>query len=342
MPEVYSENDIYVRSTDVDRTLMSAEVNLAGFYPPQKEAIPNLAWQPIPVHTIQQTEDEVLAMKKSCPKYDQLFQELLNTPFFLNISRTYNGLYNYLTKYSGLLVNDPDEVEYIYNTLTIEKNFNYTLPAWTQEVYPKKMEYLASLSFALDAYTPALARLKTGPLFHLITEHFKSFKSHSFEHKIDSTGIWGRKFLMFSGHDTTIANVLNAMELFDMHSPPFAATILFELRKRNDNSTYLRLFYKNSTEPVQLRLRGCDLDCNLNDFIQILKPIIVDSKTWRDECEEHWIDFLPYDHKGNILAFAVLCSLTTISLLFMCAIRFLKSENGPNKAHYEQLPNEYA
>lgn len=343
MPDIYSEKDIYVQSTDVDRTLMSAESNLAGFYPPQNEFYPNLEWQPIPVHTTEENKDELLAMKKPCSKYNKLLDELFKQPFFRNISHTYHDLYSFLTRYSGTIVTIPDDVEYIYNTLTIEKSFNLTLPSWTQNVFPQKMEYLAQLSFALDAYTPQLARLKTGPLFNLITEHFKNISEHSYDrhnHSIDN--VWDRKFLMFSAHDTTIANVLNTMGLFDLHSPPFAATVLFELRRRGDDSTYLNLFYKNSSNPIQLRLGGCELDCDLSRFVEIMRPILVDPETWRNECELSWIDVLPFDHKGNVVAFTLFGSFTMISLLLLCAIQCLKPEKTPNKAFYEQLSSEDA
>jgi len=62
LSKVYKNTEIYIRSTDVDRTLMSAESNLAGLYPPesyQKWNGSKTSWQPIPVHTVSVDEDHV-------------------------------------------------------------------------------------------------------------------------------------------------------------------------------------------------------------------------------------------------------------------------------------------
>lgn len=58
---VLSSLQVYVRSTDFDRTLMSAEANLAGLFPPEgmQRFNPNISWQPIPVHTVPVAEDRV-------------------------------------------------------------------------------------------------------------------------------------------------------------------------------------------------------------------------------------------------------------------------------------------
>ncbi|MGH0183860.1 UNVERIFIED_CONTAM: hypothetical protein FKN15_013149, partial [Acipenser sinensis] len=63
--ETYSRREISVRSTDYDRTLMSAEANLAGLYPPNGSEVfnPNITWQPIPVHTVPDTEDMVKTLE---------------------------------------------------------------------------------------------------------------------------------------------------------------------------------------------------------------------------------------------------------------------------------------
>lgn len=48
----YSPNDVYIQSTDVDRTLMSAQACLAGLFVPSEEETWNdrILWQPIPVN----------------------------------------------------------------------------------------------------------------------------------------------------------------------------------------------------------------------------------------------------------------------------------------------------
>lgn len=47
----YSPNNVYVQSTDYDRTLMSAQANLAGLFPPthdDEKWHDEIQWQPIP------------------------------------------------------------------------------------------------------------------------------------------------------------------------------------------------------------------------------------------------------------------------------------------------------
>lgn len=50
---------VYIRSTDFDRTLESAQANLAGLFPEAAPGSPEADWKPIPVHTVPVSEDKV-------------------------------------------------------------------------------------------------------------------------------------------------------------------------------------------------------------------------------------------------------------------------------------------
>ncbi|XP_013924156.1 PREDICTED: prostatic acid phosphatase-like [Thamnophis sirtalis] len=74
----YKPKEIYVRSTDYDRTLMSAEGVLAGLFPPLKEEEwnPDIHWQPIPVHTVPLSEEKLLIYPiYKCPEFKRLLQQ---------------------------------------------------------------------------------------------------------------------------------------------------------------------------------------------------------------------------------------------------------------------------
>lgn len=56
---------VYIRSTDFDRTLESAQANLAGLFPEASPGRSEATWQPIPVHTVPVTEDKVRGLDRA-------------------------------------------------------------------------------------------------------------------------------------------------------------------------------------------------------------------------------------------------------------------------------------
>jgi len=69
--------EVYVRSTDVDRTLMSSETDLAGLFPPEGPQVWNdeLMWQPVPVHTVSEESDYVSNYgRHTCLQVTTIFQ----------------------------------------------------------------------------------------------------------------------------------------------------------------------------------------------------------------------------------------------------------------------------
>lgn len=319
--EKYNSSEMYVRSTDVDRTLMSAESNLAGFYPPKSKDLWNdeVQWQPIPVHTVPEKQDSILAAKKNCPVYDYELKKLYKSSTFKNYDTEFKPIYDYLTTNSGKKVHSLQSVQNIYSCLHIEELNNLALPEWTRRVYPDKLFPISGLSFAVKAYTPLLARLKSGPLLKHI---LKLFKEKSLKQLTPDRSYW-----VYSAHDTTVANMLNTLGVFKVmgyHNPPFAATIMFELRKL-DKEYRVQVFYKNSTgEPQPLDLPGCGTSCALDKMFEVYKPVLpVD---WEKECSLSLLQMpLMVDVDDSmsltaIFAFICLMMITGFIVLFFATV----------------------
>ncbi|KAK1332440.1 hypothetical protein QTO34_007116 [Cnephaeus nilssonii] len=98
---------VYVRSTDIDRTLMSAMTNLAALFPPEGISLwnPNLPWQPIPVHTVPLVEDRLLFLPfRNCPRFQELESETLKSEEFQKRLQPYkvkNGVISCVHEYEG-------------------------------------------------------------------------------------------------------------------------------------------------------------------------------------------------------------------------------------------------
>lgn len=66
IPEYYLAEDTYVFSSYADRCHMSAQLLTAGLYPPVGDQIwnPELLWQPIPIHSVARSDDNVSKKNK--------------------------------------------------------------------------------------------------------------------------------------------------------------------------------------------------------------------------------------------------------------------------------------
>lgn len=105
---VYPNKLVYVQSTDMDRTLMSAAAVLAGLFPPTADQVwnENINWQPIPIHTIPANSDYILNAKRKCARHEILMKEHRNRPEYKAWHEKYNWLYQYVAEKSGISLDD--------------------------------------------------------------------------------------------------------------------------------------------------------------------------------------------------------------------------------------------
>ncbi|KOB73561.1 Acid phosphatase-1 [Operophtera brumata] len=228
-------------------------------YPPVGSSVWNtdLLWQPMPVHTVPEKEDEILSMKKPCPAYNQEYKKVTSSKAYKERLMKYQKLMDYLTAYTGTKVKDYYDIDNIYSVLNIENLYNFTLPVFTTETS-----------------SPVLARLKVGPFIKQVMSKMRD----AMEENVQSVHEKHPKVLIYSAHDLNIGSVLNALGVFDNKCPVYTATVFFELIHDNTTSEhYIRISYRNSTEIVEphvLSIPYCGKLCPVDRFVQLYDNLV--------------------------------------------------------------------
>ncbi|XP_044044148.1 lysosomal acid phosphatase [Siniperca chuatsi] len=281
--ESYERHEILVRSTDYDRTLMSAEANLAGLYPPSGQQVftPQVKWQPIPVHTVPQSEERLLSFPLGdCPRYKQLMNETEHTEEFINVTTTYQDIIELVRSKTGLNKTDVESVWSVYDTLFCESRHNMSAPAWVTPDVLEKLRVLKDFGFQVlfGVYKQQeKSRLQGGILLGEIVKNLSMRALPDSKQRL--------KMMMLSAHDTTVAALQASLNVFNGKQPPYASCQIFEMYRDDNGSFSVSMFYRNDTtvEPYPLQLPGCSLDCPLDEFVRITKLSISDDRD--KECQ---------------------------------------------------------
>ncbi|XP_025418525.1 lysosomal acid phosphatase-like isoform X2 [Sipha flava] len=279
LPEVYSTEDIYIRSSDYDRTIMSAEANLDGLYPPVE---PKKWNQLIPIHTVPKLQDNVLAMSEACPLYSQELEKIQNDEDVQSFYAQFSSVIKYIFNNAGATMEEKSKPIYfittVFQALTIESKFNYTLPDWTKRIFPEPLTTIAIKNYELSTHNNIMKRLKCGPLLKDIVTHMNEKKHGSLNPN--------RKLWIYSGHDTTIYSLLNTMGINNNLLVPYAAVLMIELRLNNTGNYVVTVSYRNTSihDPYLLQVPGCDsVACDLDQLTEVLIPFIPND--WDTECK---------------------------------------------------------
>uniref|UniRef100_A0A3B5MQ35 Lysosomal acid phosphatase n=1 Tax=Xiphophorus couchianus TaxID=32473 RepID=A0A3B5MQ35_9TELE len=274
--ESYIRHEILVRSTDVDRTLMSAEANLAGLYPPEGQQIfqPSLKWQPIPVHTVPENEEKLLSFPlNDCPRYKQLMNETENTAEFINVTTKYRDFIEMVKNKTGLKVATVESVWSVYDTLFCESRHNMSAPHWVTPDVMEKLRFLKDFGFQVlfGIYKQQeKSRLQGGLLLGEIVKNLTKMALF---------------FLVATQHDTTVVALQASLNVFNGKQAPYASCHIIELYREDNGSASVSMFYRNDTSvpPYPVQLPGCAHVCPLEDFVRITKPFISDDRD--KECQ---------------------------------------------------------
>ncbi|XP_039321638.1 testicular acid phosphatase [Saimiri boliviensis] len=272
----YRREEVYVRSTDFDRTLESAQANLAGLFPEAAPGSPEAHWRPIPVHTVPVAEDKLLRFPmRSCPRYHELLREATEATKYQEALEGWTGFLTRLENFTGLsLVGEPLRRAWkVLDTLLCQQAHGLPLPAWASPEVLQTLAQISALDIGAHVGPPRAAekaQLTGGILLNAILANFS---------RVQRLGL-PLKMVMYSAHDSTLLALQGALGLYDGHTPPYAACLGFEFRRRlgdpdeDGGNVTISLFYRNDSahRPLPLSLPGCPVPCPLGRFHQLTAP----------------------------------------------------------------------
>ncbi len=324
LPKYFNHSEIYVRSTDVNRTIMSVGSHLLGLYPlgagakfpddyPLKQAVPPYKaafdiddlgynvlpeqYQPIPVHMVDENEDDLLVPGgRVCPNYNNLRKNQMNTDIYQNFNTRFQPVFEEVRK----VFNISEEINMsLLGTITSDVMCDimehYPVPKnFTQELWDK-MVFLKGLDGQYaDVGNDLLRKILGTKFFKMVLQYFEA-KIHN-----DSP----LKYAIFSAHDTTlqpymaILNLTNwecLLEKFDKNNkqkgncvdgfPVFASQINLELHS-NETAARKVYFVKVIYNGVDMKLCESEqTECLFEEFRQRLNLFVMNDDDFEQNCK---------------------------------------------------------
>lgn len=280
----YKEGEVYITSTQLDRTLMSAQLVLAGFYPPSDDYHrfePFLGWQPIPVHEDSPDKSFIFGHGTACPRYSQVFYKQINkTTERLEQQGDLQELFPYCKAHCGEEVKTVADMGLLVDTLKSEVADGLKLPDWVQYYYDPTLLGLLDVLMNVIVQTTEQKKLITGPLLKQINDNMSA--------KVKGKLSPDRKMVFYSGHDFSILGLLSSIHNNKklIPQPEFGASLAFELYRNSRDEhivkvKYLRSFADDS--PEEISIKDCGPPCYLDKFLAITEYVIPDD--WDKECQ---------------------------------------------------------
>ncbi|GMT16333.1 hypothetical protein PFISCL1PPCAC_7630, partial [Pristionchus fissidentatus] len=256
----YTPREIYIRSTDVNRTLISAYSNIAGMFSegrkgmdyPSHEKWPT-SWTPVPVHTMVQDDDYEGNVFAPCPRANEITDQLKASAEYRKLFTENEGLLNFLSEKTGMTVN-LDNVYLVNDALFIERIYNMTLPSWfTPEIAEPLLNLTREANQFLygigKPYSPELIKLRGGSMLKSINDIFRhKLSCYTKENQGENCEWMGPlKYYAYSAHDTTVAALLSTFgderRVIRGGLPHYTASVALELWNLEDIGPAVKILF---------------------------------------------------------------------------------------------------
>eukprot|EP01116_Phalansterium_solitarium_P011686 TRINITY_DN2744_c0_g1_i1.p1 TRINITY_DN2744_c0_g1~~TRINITY_DN2744_c0_g1_i1.p1 ORF type:complete len:420 (-),score=127.77 TRINITY_DN2744_c0_g1_i1:484-1698(-) len=234
LPDVYDPSLVYVRSTDVPRTVASAQAHMSALFP-----APDLAnaIALLDINTMDNAIETMDSTTRNCPRLDLLLQSVQNGTAWKQETAQLAPLYA--------------KLQQLFNTTNV--------PAWGPLFDNMGARFCHGMPLPAGVTPEMLAEIKAASDFFdnqlysnaTINKYFMGLfipeLLAAFDNAIAGTSTL--RYLYYSGHDSTVGPLAATFGVFNNVWPPYASHLEFEVWQGNqDQQYYVQVKYNgNST-----------------------------------------------------------------------------------------------
>ncbi|XP_023271649.1 lysophosphatidic acid phosphatase type 6 [Seriola lalandi dorsalis] len=262
----FSPAEVYVRSTNIVRTIESAKCLIAGLFQQKQKEI---------VHILTtEAESEILY-----PNYHGCkLLKILGSHRWAESSTLPDIAADLQRIQDALGIAAHQHVDFILIRDDMVARETHGLPCppvldtWRNKVEKRAVDMICHI------YEPSKRenlQLSVGPLLHILLANID-------EKLQDTSSESKRKLFLYSAHDTSLIPCLMALGIFDMRWPPYAADITLELHQHQQtNEAFVKVSYIGQDQLIP----GCSgVYCPLQEFKQALSGYTLSSELYHSLC----------------------------------------------------------
>ncbi|XP_053733275.1 lysophosphatidic acid phosphatase type 6 [Synchiropus splendidus] len=262
----FDPSEVYVRSTNVVRTIESATCLLAGLFDQKQRDVVSIA-------TVAAQQEILYPNYHGC----QLLK-LLGRHRWAESSALPDiaGDLKQIHRELGIAPQEPVDFILIRDDMVARQTHGLPSPealhSWSERVERRSVDMICHI-FQPD--NSESLQLSVGPLLHIMLTNM--------EQKIQAASEPGRRLFLYSAHDTTLVPCLMALGIFDMRWPPFAADITLELlQHRATKEPVVKVSYMEQDQLIP----GCSgVYCPLEEFKRAVSAYTASPELYQQLCD---------------------------------------------------------
>lgn len=265
LPATYEPGTVYVRSTTLDRTLMSAESFLLGLYPPGtgprlsgESALPD-GYQPIPIRTVPSNEEKLLYTDGPLYHFDALLEKYAYpSKAWQDKTKAVQPRFTQWSEATGVKITNIKQLFDVADALYIGRLYHVPAPKGLSKQDVDQIIETGQWAFVHEFTDKRIGKITGDLILKNIKDYFNRVA-----HKATPL-----RYVLFSAHDSTLLTAMSALESPLNARPPYASYLNFSLFQTDLGKYRVRIKFNN--KPVFVPKCG-GTSCTLSQFAALAK-----------------------------------------------------------------------